>query len=194
MVLFVKQYIRKRKSHSDGGFTLIEMTIVIGLVVTLSIAATVFNKSIAQQILVSREHAKVVAFFVRARSAGLTIPKTDTTIELVCAYGVHIDAATRAITLFKDLGTLGGACDSADHLYTMDAEKIDQTILDPLVSVTASNITNIVFIPPFGDVIISDGGLEYSSATVTVSGVVTNLSRGVKVNTFGQITEFTPIP
>ena len=178
------------------GFTLIEMLVVMGLVLILITISAMYNRSVGRQVIVIREHAKVLSAFVRARSAGLTIPKTDSSGGYICAYGVRVDSAARTIILFKDLGgLLPGSCVSANHVYDGDSETLERIVLDATVNMTAINIQDIVFIPPSGEVIITnEGGAVVQSATITVTGVEDGLSRSVKINTFGQITEFEPTP
>lgn len=178
------------------GFTLIETLIVMSLVLMLVSITAMYNRAAGRQVLVSREHAKVLTAFVRARSAGLTIPKVDPSIERICAYGVHVDAVARTIVFFKDLGDpLPGSCNFANHLYDGSREAIEQIILDATVTMTAVGINDIVFIPPSGDVMITNtDGTSSQSAIVTVSGIDSVFSRGVKINAFGQITEFEPTP
>lgn len=186
----------KRDGQHAIGFTLVETLIVMSMVLILVSIAAMYNRAAGRQVLVSREHAKVLTSFVRARSAGLTIPKVDPSMERICAYGVHVDAAARTIVLFKDLGELlPGSCDSANHRYDGSHEAIEQIILDATVTMTAVGIDDVVFIPPSGDVMITNtDGASSQSAIVTVSGIDSGFSRGVKVNAFGQITEFEPTP
>lgn len=176
------------------GFTLIEIFIVMSLVLILITVAAMYNKTASRQVLVSREHAKVLTLFVRARSAGLAIPKTDPSVERICAYGVHVEPLSRTIVLFKDLGDpLAGSCSTANYRYDGAAELIEQVVLDTTVTMAATDIDDVVFIPPSGEVIITDiGGAHMQSATITVAGIDPESSRGVKINTFGQITEFEP--
>lgn len=185
-----------RNPASVSGFTLVEMLIVMSLVLILIAVAAMYNKTASRQIMVSREHAKVLTAFVRARSEGLAIPKTDPSVEHICAYGVHVDPASRTIVLFKDLGSIAPAsCASANHRYDGDRETIQRIVLDATVAMTAVRLSDVVFIPPNGDVIISDtDGKTMQSATVTVAGANNEFVRGVKINTFGQITEFQPTP
>ncbi|OGM93209.1 hypothetical protein A2333_00150 [Candidatus Wolfebacteria bacterium RIFOXYB2_FULL_49_7] len=186
----------ERAKKNANGFTLIETLVVMSLVLILISIAAMYNRTAGRQVLVSREHARVLTAFVRARSAGLTIPKTDPSVERICAYGVHVDPAARTIILFKDLGEpLPGSCVSANHVYDGDSETLERNVLDAAVALTAASMRDIVFIPPSGDVIITnEGGAVVQSATITVSGVESGLSRGVKINSFGQITEFEPTP
>ena len=183
----------RHNNRPASGFTLIEILIVMSLLLMLVTIAAIYNKAAGRQILVSREHAHVLALFVRARSAGLTIPKTDLSVERICAYGVHVDIAAHAVILFKDLGTPGdsGSCAAANNRYDGDAELVDRFVLDPTVTLTATGIADMVFIPPSGDVVITDSsGQREQSATVTIGSVEAGFARGIRVNTFGQITEF----
>lgn len=179
------------RKGSRRGFTLLEMMVVLGLVIIFATITVMYNKNIGKQIVVSREHAKVLSILIKARSAGFTIPKSPT--QSICGYGVHVDAASRTLTFFKDLGVVGSPCAStADHVYTVgqgDSEMIEQVVLDPSVSMT-SDMSDIVFIPPFGDVLIDADGTK-TTATITIVGASAGVTKAVKVNSYGQITEVT---
>ena len=173
------------------GFTLLEMMMVLGLVIIFATITVVYNRNIGRQIVVSREHAKVLSMLIKARSAGFTIPKSPT--QSICGYGVHVDATSRTLIFFKDLGIMGSPCaGSANHVYDDPGEKIEQVILDPSVTMT-STMTNIVFIPPFGDVLI-DNTDTIMNGTITVTSVSAGVSKAVKVNSYGQVTEATSTP
>lgn len=175
----MRHAVREGKfGNNRKGFTLLEMMIVLSLVIVLTTVTAVYNKGIGRQIVVAQQHAKVLGFLVKARSAGFTIPKT---VDSVCGYGVHIDPGTRTIILFKDI------CGSVQPNKYDDGEKLEQVVLDPSVTVT-SDMNDIVFIPPFGKVVI-DGLDTKFTGVITITSASDDLTKRVKVNSYGQITE-----
>lgn len=176
----------EHKKHRRG-FTLFEMMIVVGLVIMLTTATAVYNKGIGRQIVVAQQHAKVLGLLIKARSAGFTIPRPS---ELICGYGVHIDPATRTFIFFKDLrpDPLMPCDSSVDHVYSGAGEKIEQVTLDSSVTITSPDMSDIVFIPPFGKVLIDNSNAK-SAATITINSVSAGMTKKVKINSYGQITE-----
>lgn len=165
--------------------------IVLGLVAVLASATAVYNRGIQRQIVLTREHATVLGLFIRARSAGFTTPREDPD-EVVCGYGVHIDAASRTLVYFKDASLAD--CSTADHKYVAGSDSvIEQRILSDAVTVTSGDMTDVVYVPPFGKVFI-DGVDAQAPASVIITSAAANASKGVKVNAFGQVTEFQPTP
>lgn len=160
--------------------------IVLGLVVILATVTSVYNKGIERQIGIAREQAVVLGMLIKARAAGLAIPKGEPG-ETVCGYGVSVDAGNRIFTYFKDLDTTAPFdCVDADRQYTA-GEEIERRTLSSEVTV-ASEMSNIVFIPPFGTVLI-DGTDVKKTAIITITSAAANMTKRVKVNSFGQITE-----
>lgn len=174
------------QSKYRSGVTLLEMMIVLGLVAILASITTAYNKGIERQIVIVREQATVLGMLVKARSAGLAIPKGEPG-EVVCGFGVSIDTVNRTLVYFKDLGTAPADCTTADRQYTGAGEKIEQRILSSDVTM-ASEMSNIVFVPPFGTVFI-DGTDVKKSAIITITSAAAGMTKQVKVNSFGQITE-----
>lgn len=180
---------QRRKGKKRCGFTLLEMMIVLGLVIVLTTATAVYNKGIGRQIVVAREHAKVLGILIKARSAGFTIPKTDPLVEVVCGYGVHVDPPTRTLVFFKDLGVVGASCGtSANNRYDGADERIEQIGLDSSVTMASPDMSDVVFIPPFGKVVIDNSDTK-TRATITINGVSTDMTKKVNINSYGQITE-----
>lgn len=173
------------------GVTLLEMMIVLGLVTILVAVTAAYNKGIQRQVVITREHGIVLGMFVKARSAGLAIPKGDPG-ELICGFGIHVDAASKTFTYFKDLGTAPADCTTADLKYDGPSELISQRVLADDVTVT-SDMSDIVYVPPFGKVYI-DSLDARTPATIVITSASAGISKGINANVFGQITEFQPAP
>lgn len=172
------------------GTTLLEVMVVLGFVAMLSAATAVYNKEVQRQVVLTREHALALGLFVRARSAALTYPKSGMN-ELICGYGVHVDAASRTFTYFKDLGNFAAqSCASADREYDL-GEEIERKILSNAVTVTSNDATDIVYVPPFGRV-YTDGNEALDVVSIVIARADENIAKGIRANAFGQITEFTP--
>lgn len=175
------------------GTTLLEVMVVLGFVAMLSAATAVYNKEVQRQIILTREHALALGLFVRARSAALTYPKSPPN-ELICGYGVHVDAASRTFIYFKDLGnfaTQSCAPEDASRDYDGPGERIEQKVLSNAVTVTSNDATDIVYVPPFGRV-YTDGNEALDVVSIVIARADENIAKGIRANAFGQITEFTP--
>lgn len=178
-----------RAAHRRGT-TLLEMIVVLGLVSLLSSVAAVYNKEIQRQIVLTREHAVALGMFVRARSSAMTFPK-DAPNELICGYGVHVDVASRTFTYFKDLGDFATqSCASANGRYA-SGEEIERRVLSDAVTVTSNDMTDIVYVPPFGAVYM-DGVEARGAASVVITRADEGTAKGISANAFGQIMETTP--
>lgn len=86
------------KSPPKGGYTLIELTVAIGIMVMLfAIGFSAFQSYLSQQGLnAAVEHA--VAVLARGRS--YTLGSFDTSGGAGRNYGIHIDAADDTMVLF----------------------------------------------------------------------------------------------
>ncbi|HXF43999.1 MAG TPA: prepilin-type N-terminal cleavage/methylation domain-containing protein [Candidatus Paceibacterota bacterium] len=105
---------------SRGGFTFIEMMVVLVVTVFLSILTIVYNRSGHNQILMFKDQAVVVGLLNRAKS--LAIQKYQNPLIAAndydfCAFGVHFEAP-RTMILFADLGV--GTCSVDDANYRYD--------------------------------------------------------------------------
>ncbi len=166
--------------RSESGFTLIELITIIGVLGLLTSIMIVFGRSSGKQIVLFREQAKVIGVLAQAKS--LAIQAKIAAEGTPCAYGVSFLASENKYILFKDLNA---DCASSDRRYSGAGETVSEYSLDPLVQFQNLAITDVAFIPPNPDVVITPAQNEAVIEVIPKAGG--NVVR-VKVNSAGQIT------
>lgn len=145
-----------------GGFTIIEMVIVVAIVGVLSGITLIYNRSGAEQLKLFKEEATVVGLLNRARA--LAAEKYNKSPDS-CAFGIHFIAGSSDFSLFQDLKPaakefckeLGGSYNN-DFTYN-SGESIQDFILERGLifeisfglagtQIATGNPVDIMFIPP----------------------------------------------
>lgn len=174
----------------QAGFSLVEVMMVIGVTVFLSLLAISYNRSTDIQILLFRDQSTVVSILNRAKS--LAIEKFYEPGSIACAFGVHFntDAADpKKFILFQDFPSNG--CETADSEYTGSGEDFEVYSLDRRLSFTLAygasptTVTNldILFIPPHLEV----ASTQNFPITLTIQAA-TGEAVGINISASGQIT------
>lgn len=183
------------------GFSMVEILAVLGIMSLLTGVLIVYSRTGERQILLFREQAKIINVVLRAKSLAL-----NTYIEegSPCAYGVHFDPALKEIRIFRDLDANGltDDCDSTDpglipdNIYTPSAsspnpEDLDPPIVEKLDQILSFaeplGITDIVFIPPNPDIIITPDPAPNNEGSIELISP-DGSSKKIKINNFGQVT------
>lgn len=130
-----------------GGFTLVEILIVTGIIAILSGSLVLYGTTGRKQSALYIEGAKVAQVILRAKSlaiAGFTAPNAP------CGYGVHIDNATERFSLFSYRDT---NCDAISSLNPSDPTKyreMESFSLNPAVVFEncSGRLDEALFVPP----------------------------------------------
>ncbi len=145
-----------------GGFTIIEMVIVVAIVGILSGMTLIYNRSGAEQLKLFKEEAMVVGILNRARA--LAAEKFNKNPDS-CAFGIHFMAGSPNFLLFQDLKPADKEfCKEFDGHYNNDfvyksGESIQDLALEKGLTfeissglagtpVMAGNQVDIMFVPP----------------------------------------------
>lgn len=180
-----------RFSRARGGYTLIEITIVLAITVILSGILFTFSGSSRQQLALYTDEQKIVGLLNRAKTFALEKRQG----VAVCAYGVHFLKPSTVI-LFRDLSS-DPSCPpgSYDYLYDGSGEMIETLTLDPGVEIesfagTGFNKRDVVFEPPYLTTYartLADRAHDTNSETITlkISGTTTRAT--ININPGGAI-------
>jgi prepilin-type N-terminal cleavage/methylation domain-containing protein len=136
----------------EGGFTLIEMIIVMAIVAIISVIFVGSSQDNRRGIALITERAKVVGVLQRAKSFALERK------EGACAFGVHFQKPGTMI-IFGDLSENEGRCEEGDFNKKYDSgEGIENISLDEHVKFLELPYSDLyprgdsydfVFIPPY---------------------------------------------
>lgn len=180
-----------------GGFSLIEMVIVVAIVGVLSGMTLIYNRSGGEQLKLFKEEATVVGLLNRARA--LAAEKFNKNSDS-CAFGVHFTDNSPNFAIFQDLKPiakefckeLGGSYNN-DFIYA-SGESIQDLVLEKglvfkissgptRTPVTIGQSVDVIFVPP-------ELGVT-STVVLPVNLVILNSANGgsktVIVNDTGQV-------
>ena len=182
------------------GFSLVDVIVAVSIVMMITGVSISYNRSSEQQLRIFKSQAVLVGAINRAKSyaterfIGRSVPSG----AFACAFGVHLDAAARKVTIFQDIksGTDIYTCLNSDGTYTPSedfyggaSEIVEEVVLDPYLTMTVlSNglsvpTQDILFVPP--DILVmtnlnfpvtvglSGASAGYSSTTISFSGQIT---------------------
>lgn len=167
--------------RNKKGFTILEMTVVISIMVLLSSFLILYSRTGENQIVLFRDQSRLITGLNRAKSS--SIQSLDAS-NPSCAFGVHFSKAENAFLIFRDLAT---DCQNADHVYTDSGELFESYQLSPRIKFGEVTLTDIVFIPPDPKTII-DNDSNKTEATIVLETLDGKASLKVKINNVGQIT------
>lgn len=173
-----------------GGFTLVEMMVTIGIITLLSAALIGVTRTGDQQIILFRESSLLIANLNRVKGNAI---QTFLQPGRPCGYGIYIDQVNRSYTLFQDQPSTPNKCATANHVFDAPAETLmigaTPQVFQLPVGVQfgpATNVLNIVYVPPIPDVFINNGGLQ--TGIITIQGTSGSTVLTIQVNSSGQIT------
>ena len=177
------------KSHSQSGFTLVELLVSVGIF-TLITTAAVFNNAQFNGNVVLSNLAYEVALSVRqAQFYGITV-KQSSTNTFDAGYGINFNMSTpTSYLLFEDRPTPNKTYDSGEALETYVLRKgnfISKICLSQSAACSSSPSVDISFVRPNPDAFIRYAGNSYSKAEICVSSPSGN-KRKVVIESTGQI-------
>ena len=175
-----------------GGFTLIEILVVVGIMMMLSVIVLGYNRSTDSTLRLFRDQAIVIGVLNRAKA--LAIEKFDA--PGACGFGIHLSAASQTFLLFGDSNTNpGNDCYAGGYqgniLYESGEEieipfEIDSRFAFSLYDAGGTSVSefDIVFIPPDP---IATSTVQFP-LTIQINDGAASASVRVSVTAGGQIT------
>lgn len=183
----------RHRPKSTTGFTLIEILVVFGLISLLAGSLILYGRKSEKLLLMFKDQVRVVSALQKAKSFALGAYGQQ---NAPCGYGVHFNdlnaTPPNSFVIFQDLPVGGATCAaSADRVLTAgNSEEIVETLfLDKLLEFEAPVLSDVVYIPPAPDVILSIApNSTTTNAVISVKISGSNEFRRVKVTDSGQIT------
>lgn len=169
--------ILSRKIQSEVGFTLVEVLVTISITAMLASVLLLYSRTGERQILLFREQSKVINMIAEAKSLAL---QTYIDGASACGYGIHFNLPDTMI-LFKDLSA---DCAASDNVYSGQAEDFSHLILGAGIVFSATDITDVLFIPPDPTVKLNP---DQVSGIITLQTADGGTSARIKLNNSGQI-------
>ncbi len=173
--------MRQNKKGIIGGFTLIEMMMVILIISVIVAIAGLSTKARNENLSLSIQHEKLRSLFFRAKTLAMNSVSAN---GAFCGYGVYIDTASRKATIFIDKQS-GGSCASGGSVGRYDvADQLLNTSTDTFVGESGIDLacfyganwanmdsnftagscaTSIVYTPPDPTATFSKGGSVINS-------------------------------
>lgn len=189
--------------RSRCGFTLIEITITISLVVALATIFIGYSKSSRDQFAMINAHIKALDMFSRAKllsTSGFLERGEQSKGKVagqICGFGVHIDYDKNSAFIFRDVAE---NCETnANYAYDAGEELggyLNEIDLDPkvlqFVEESELPLRDVVFIPPDPIVVINydrNGNQKVVSASVEIKSVNPRFQNNIiTISAAGQIT------
>jgi len=178
-----------------GGYTLVEIVVVIGVVGILSGVALGYNRMANSNLALFKTQALLVGYLNRAKS----LSQQRLNLVRVCAYGIHFPTDGSGFLIFGDVieSAAQSRCRDVDGVYTgngfyeEESDLVVDTpmILDPGVSLNEEVLGHgIIFLPPD---LTASTTFKQADDTIglplTVIISIADSSRTVSVGEGGQI-------
>jgi prepilin-type N-terminal cleavage/methylation domain-containing protein len=182
--------------RKNGGFTLIEVLIVVAISAMLAGIAISYSGAERNQTALSVAETEISQFILQARS--LAIATYSNAEGSACGYGVSFNASDNTYSIFAYVPG-GSACPQPSDITsapTLDSEKLytDETWKVHLQNgvtfsmSSSSALSSILFIPPDPATLLFDGsGNLASQGSVNLVTVDGTMSRTISVDSAGQV-------
>ncbi len=174
-----------------GGFTLVEIMVVVSVTAMLAGVILVYNSSSRDQILLSTEKVKFTQVVLRAKSLAIS---TYSDVSVPCGYGISVDPASRTYSLVR---YTFGDCTILDRVDTTSGNitpvQNGRYTLPPGLSFDAasSSLRYVIFIPPDPRVLLATGDgtlIPTTSGDIVLTSGAGTYRAVISVNKAGQVT------
>ena len=174
----------------NGGFTVIEMLVVLGVSAILSTMFIGYGSGLRGQLEVIQEEAKLIQTILRAKTFSIQALANEEGV-VACGYGVHIDNNNQEYFIFRKEKEMQDCDSRSDESYRWalpseivgERKKFDNKII---FDGGSSNIVDVVFLPPKPDVKLLGTSLVDRGEYVLCSKY-NDFCRKVMINKVGQV-------
>ncbi len=170
----------KEFRQNTAGFTLIEMAVALAVGVIITAVVIGNLGAIRFRLALTRSAQKLSLDLHRVGSDSLT-SREFKAAGVPNGWGMHFyGAGSTRYTVFADV-------DGDEIRASNESEDLESFNFEPGVTITSSNITDVVFVPP-DPTIIFTAVPPVTSASIILSTVDGSLTRTITINKFGAIT------
>jgi len=168
-----------------GGFTLVEMIVVLAIIIVITGIVT-FNISTERQNSALLRSAQKLSLDLRRAQSFALSSKTYKTAGVPCGWGVHFnEAGSTSYTIFADLASAQD-CSNRDFKMASDgSENFEIVNLESGITVNSlsNNLSDVVFTPPDPTVKFTPDQTSASIVLVNKNGA----TRAININKTGFI-------
>lgn len=138
-----------RRGSGQGGFTLVEAVVVVGITAMMTVISLVYSRSSEKRIALYTDQAKVVGVIERAKSLALQKYRVGGTN--VCGMGVVFNNAAQpnTISIFQDIDNDPDEAICRGNNTQESGEIIELVELDRRIAIREAPANPIVFIAPY---------------------------------------------
>ncbi len=178
-----------------GGFSLIEMLVVMSITVLFSTILIGYARESGRQMVLISSQAKVINLISRAKSLSVAtfidesgLP-TNSAAPKICGYGVHVDNVAGQVFIFRDLAV---DCSTSDNKFgsgdAMLSSNLDTfSVPNTIQFGVDTDLTDVLFIPP-DPIIVINTSKSLPSAKLTLQNKDNaTLNVLVKIDNAGKI-------
>jgi len=177
-----------------GGFTVLEMLVVLGVTMFLSTIFVGYGANLKDQIAVFREEARLTQVLFKAKTYSIQARKTGEGAA-ACGYGVSLDRNSRTYQIYLKAKIDEKKCEdtySQPSSWAYDANR-DETIgvsfgVDGKISLPGSGQTAVAFEPPRPEVHVTGENNDGEAEFTLCAAAIPDFCRKVVVTPAGQIT------
>lgn len=192
---FTSKILKKRNpTRSGGGFTLLEITVVVSIIILLSTIFLVNYRGGERQFALKRSAHKLAQDLRGAQEMAMSSKKFEDTFPKG-GYGIHFKKDLNSYILFADCNGNGESDETGPAFTCADAtpenpypETIEELSLEEGIKISAltpsslANTLEIIFFPPDPTITINPSA-NSASITLTINGQ----SKTVFINIVGLI-------
>lgn len=140
------------KERPLGGFSLVEVVVVIGITAILMAMSLGYNRDSERQIILFSEQAKVAGIFERAKTLALTRYKEGSAD--FCGFGVYFDTGN-VFKIFGDDKCDGYSAGGGDAV--VESQSLDGRLrIEIATGIEIVTDGSVIFKPPYGEVVLGD--------------------------------------
>ncbi len=152
--------------RSRGGFTMVELIVVIGITALLGSILISYNHTSRQQLSLYAGQMKFVETIFRAKSLALS-PSVQSSSTSICGYGIHVDYQAMNYSLFSYNPPQGTNCQGISAIDPSVETRISTSDTNNDIKFIPQSgiprLDDLLFIPPDPITLVSSGGAVVST-------------------------------
>ncbi len=183
--------------ESQGGFTLLEILVVVGITVVLTSMIAGYSREGGRQLALAATETKMLNLLSRAKflSVETFFGGGRSGDQRICAYGVRVDTSGQEMFIFQDLSSTPGCLPdnplgNNDGTYSGIGERLvgelnEVKLTNTILAFGETDLSEVIFIPPDPRTKINNSNISEASIRVKIKEGSSQFV--ITVNNAGQI-------